>query len=302
MKNIFIIITFIYSSLYSFANHLEDISITKLKENNQIPQPNMKNNKIDNYDSEINLFFDYLDKVLAGTETKAENFYSITKSNEMDNLLYLIDLNKILNSYLETSIIFRTSKGTIVHVSASRTSNCPNLAKNCNEREKFLLILTTSKNETFFIRIMEIINLSFLMHGSKTVIIDDEEYTVKAFANVSTPQNSRLEIRGPSGVVINSRLDKLAESLALKGIDIRLSKDYKLAYGNEIVYTENGNIKFIENKLLLFFPVKNLLNYESSEYYIIKAKDIKSEGTVFPNMEPNYIFKIRKEFLEIYKR
>ena len=137
------------------------------------------------------------------------------------------------------------------------------------------------------------------MSGSKTVVIDGEKYTVKVYANASEPEKSRLEIKGPSGIVINSTLDKLGEALSAKGIDLRLGKNYKLAYGYEIVQTGNGNARFTENKLLLFlpFPVK-----DASNYYIIKASDIKPEGTSFPSMESDYIFKIKNEILEIYKK
>jgi len=283
----------------AYSEHFEDsINSARSEDNFNIPQPKAEKINI-NEQKEIDDFFNYFDKILKSEEIKGERFYSINKSNEIKSALYSIDLDKILNEYLKSPIIFKTSKGTIVHVSGSKSSNCPNLSNNCKDKEKFFMVLTTSRNESFFIRAMKIINWSIFMSGSKTVVIDGEEYTVKVYANISEPEKSRLEIKGPSGIVINSTLDKLGEALSTKGIDLRLGKNYKLAYGNEIVQTGNGNAKFTENKLLLFFPfpVK-----DASNYYIIKANDIKSEGTSFPSMEPDYIFKIGNNILEIYKK
>ncbi|GAB4032588.1 MAG: hypothetical protein Fur0012_11260 [Elusimicrobiota bacterium] len=213
--------------------------------------------------------------------------------------VYSINLEKINNEYLKGPITFKTSKGTVVYVSGSKATNCPDLSLKCADKDKFFMILTTSRGESFFIRAMEIVNFGFLMSGSKTVVIDGEKYTAKVYANASSPEKSKLEIKGPAGAVINSSLDKLGEAVAAGAMEIKLSKTYKLAYGNEIVQTGSGNAKFTDSKLLLLipFPVQ-----DASSYFLLKASDIKPAGTVFPSMEPNYIFKITGSTLEISRQ
>lgn len=294
MKGIIKIIMCV-SILYQFvdASSFEDSVDRAKKIDVEIPQP-VKVESKEYSQKDLDYFFSYFDNLLKEKELEGKGYYSVTK--QVKEVTYSIDLKQILNKYLKSPITFKTSRGTIIYVSASRSSNCPDLTNNCNLEDKIFIVLTTSLGETFFIRAKDIVNFSFFMKGSKTVIIDGEEYTLKIYANVSEPSKSVLEVKGPAGIVIKSDLAKLAEALASKIPEIKLSRTYKLAYGNEIIQTGNGNAKFTGNKILLLFPTPV---EDVSTYYVIKASDIKSEGTVFPTMEANYIFSLKDEILEI---
>ena len=296
MIKIMFALIFIFSVTKSFCSSLEeDISSA---ENKKIEMPSPFFEKDDSSREELRLFLEYMDSLIKTQEQTGEKFYPNKSGGQVD-AVYSIELSKIKNEYLKGPITFKTSKGTLVYVSGSKAVNCPDLSNKCADKDKFFMTLTTQRSETFFIRAMEIVNWGIFMSGSKTVVIDGEKYTAKVYANASEPAKSKLEIKGPSGAVVNSSLDKLGEAVAAKAFEIRLSKTYKLAYGSEIIQTGGGNAKFTENNLLLLipFPVQ-----DASNYFLIKESEIKPSGTVFPSMEPNYVFKIINGNLEIYKK
>ncbi|PIS47438.1 MAG: hypothetical protein COT17_03360 [Elusimicrobia bacterium CG08_land_8_20_14_0_20_51_18] len=285
---------------FSYANSFEeDINSANGSQEVVVPQPRMENAS-EASEKDLAAFYEYFDNMMKTREVSGEADFDFDKSGEMTkaSVLYNIDLEAIRNEYLKSPITFKTSKGTVVYVSGSKSSNCPDLSNSCKDKEKFFMVLTTSGGQTFFIRAMEIINWSIFMNGSKTVVIDGEKYVAKVHANASDPEKSKLEIKGPRGAVISSSLDKLGEALAAKGVDVKLSKAYKLAYGNEIMQTGKGNAKFTESKLLLLIPFPVV---DSSSYFLIKADDIKPAGTAFPSMEPGYSFKLDEGKLQISK-
>jgi len=218
------------------------------------------------------------------------------KGLEKENLLS-IKLDSIKNAYLKPDITFTTGAGTKVHISGTKASNCPDGGTSCKDKEKFFLVLTTDKNESYFVRAMEIINWGFLMSGSKAVTIDGEKYVLKVYANASTPENSRLEIKGPRGVALNSDLKAVGDGVASKGVDVRLGRAYKLAYGNEIVQGPQG-AKFTSKMLILMIPFPVV---EGAAYSIFNASDIKPAGVSFPSFEKGYGFRLEGGLLEIYR-
>lgn len=212
-------------------------------------------------------------------------------------VLYRVELGKVKNAYLRTAKTFRTSRGTTVHVSGSKASNCPDGGNRCKDKEKFFLVLTTDKGESFFARAMDIVNWGIFMSGSRTFNIDGENYTVKVKANASTPENSVLEVKGPKGTALKASLKDLGDAVAEKGTDVRLSKNYKLAYGNEIVQGPQG-ARFTQKMLVLMipFPVE-----DASSYFILAADDIKPSGVMFPELERGHGFRMNGGALEIFR-
>ena len=211
--------------------------------------------------------------------------------------LYSIKLEPIKNSYLKSGITFTTAAGTKVYLSGTKAANCPDGGNSCEEKEKFFLVLTTARNESYFVRGTEIINWGIFYSGSKTVAIDGENYVVKIYADASSNENSKLEIKGPRGVVKNVTLKQVGDAVTDKGVDVKLSRNYKLAYGNEIVQGPQG-ARFTSKLLLLMmpFPVEG-----DSPYYIFNLSDIKPSGAAFPAFERGYAFRLQGGLLEISK-
>jgi hypothetical protein len=215
----------------------------------------------------------------------------------VNDVVFSINLETVKNAYLKPNVSFTTGQGTKVHVSGSKASNCPNGGNSCDDKDKFFLVLTTSRNESYFVRGTEIINWGFLMSGSKTVTIDGEKYVVKIKANASTPENSLLEIKGPRGTALNVSLKAVGDGVAAKGVDVKLGKNYKLAYGNEIVQGPQG-ARFTDKTLVLLIPFPVV---DATSYYIFKTDDIKPAGVTFPSFEKGYGFKLNGGKLDIYR-
>jgi hypothetical protein len=208
-----------------------------------------------------------------------------------------IDLEPIRNAYLKPDVSFNTGAGTKVYVSGTKASNCPDGGNSCKDKEKFFLVFTTDKNQSFFVRAMEILNWGIFMSGSKTVTIDGEKYVAKVYANASTPEQSKLEVKGPNGVALSVTLKQVGDAVAAKGVDITLSKPYKLAYGNEIVQGPQG-ANFTAKMLVLMIPFPVV---DASSYFILNAADIKPAGISFPEFESGYGFSLNAGKLGIYK-
>ncbi|MBI5743768.1 MAG: hypothetical protein HY952_04395 [Elusimicrobia bacterium] len=208
-----------------------------------------------------------------------------------------VDLPPLKNAYLKPAVSFTTGAGTKVFVSGTKAANCPDGGNSCADKEKFFLVLTTAKDQSFFVRAMDIINWGIFMSGSKTITIDGEKYVVKVYANASTPENSKLEVKGPRGVALNSDLKSIGDAVAAKGVDVKLGQSYKLAYGNEIVQGPQG-ARFTDKMLVLMipFPVVN-----ASTYYIFNASEITPSGMQFPAFERAYGFKLQGGKLDIYR-
>ncbi|MGD9643280.1 MAG: hypothetical protein AB7V08_11135 [Elusimicrobiales bacterium] len=215
----------------------------------------------------------------------------------INDVVFSINLETVKNAYLKPNVAFTTGKGTKVHVSGSKASNCPNGGNSCDDKDKFFLVLTTSRNESYFVRGTEIINWGIFMSGSKTVVIDGEKFVVKIKANASTPENSMLEIKGPRGLALNTSLKSVGDGVAAKGVDVRLGKNYKLAYGNEIVQGPQG-ARFTDKTLVLLIPFPVV---DATSYFIFKTEDIKPSGVTFPSFEKGYGFKLNAGKLDIYR-
>ncbi|HAN03701.1 MAG: hypothetical protein A2X29_03210 [Elusimicrobia bacterium GWA2_64_40] len=215
----------------------------------------------------------------------------------INDVVFSINLETVKNAYLKPNVSFTTGQGTKVHVSGSKASNCPNGGNSCADKDKFFLVLTTSRNESYFVRGTEIINWGILYSGSKTVTIDGEKFVVKIKANASTPENSMLEIKGPRGMALNTSLKSVGDGVASKGVDVKLGKNYKLAYGNEIVQGPQG-ARFTDKTLVLLIPFPVV---DATSYYIFKTDEIKPSGVTFPSFERGYGFKLNGGKLDIYR-
>lgn len=233
-----------------------------------------------------------------GAQPKASELFMEKgmKGLEKESVLS-IKLDTIRNAYLKPAITFATGAGTKVHISGTKASNCPDGGNDCADKEKFFLVLTTDRNESYFVRAMDIVNWGIFMSGSKTVTIDGEKYVVKVYANASTPENSRLEVKGPRGVALNATLKQIGDGVAAKGVDVKLGKAYKLAYGNEIVQGPQG-AKFTQKMLVLMIPFPVV---DANSYYIFNASDIKPSGVSFPSFERGFGFRLEGGVLDIYR-
>jgi len=207
-----------------------------------------------------------------------------------------VNLESVKNAYLKPAVTFTTGAGTKVYVSGTKASNCPDGGNSCKDKEKFFLVLSTDKNESYFVRAMEVLNWGIFMSGSKTVTIDGEKYVVKVNANASTPADSTLVVNGPKGVALSVTLKQVGDAVAAKGVDVKLSKAYKLAYGNEIVQGPQG-AKFTSKMLILMIPFPVV---DASSYFILNASDIKPAGAAYPAFEAGYGFKLAGGKLDIY--
>lgn len=212
-------------------------------------------------------------------------------------ILYTIKLEEIKNAYLKSGITFTTTKGAAVHVSGTKANNCPDGGNKCAEKDKYFLSLTTEKGETYLVRAMEIANFSIFMSGSKNVVIDGETYTLKAYAKLSAPENSALEIKRNGQLVFKKTAKEVADAIAAKSLDVKLSRLYNLAYGNEILQGPGG-VRFTEKMYIAMVPPD-----EPQSYYMIDVSKISSGGVTLPEMEKvSFGFRLLEGMaLEIYR-
>ena len=287
MKILFLVLSLVISG------YCDDFNIDIKKSNSlEVPSPKLKTEKIT--DKNVNDFFNYLDRVLSGYEKPKEKslFKSINKSAE----IYNFDLNKILDKYLYTPVKFKTSKQTEVTLSVSKSYNCPGGANNCRESDKFLLTFTYG-TQTAFIKIKDIINLGIFMHGSKSISIDGETYTARAYANISDPNKREIEIKGPNGVVLNKKLGEMLDIFSNFGYKAILNKKYRIVYGRKVICDSNA-CNFSNDKMV--FIVEYPLSKDSN-YYTLDEKSSSGNDLYFESIGKNFFFKITDGHLIITK-
>ncbi|MFA6434572.1 MAG: hypothetical protein WCW52_07750 [Elusimicrobiales bacterium] len=234
---------------------------------------------------------------LRGIFGRLTRLFPVARHWQGETVLYSVPLNPLANLYLKPDTAFTTGKGTKVYVSGNEAVNCPDGGSACKGREKSFVILTTDKGATFFVRGMEIAYLPPLYNGSKAVVIDGGKYTLRLYVDTSVPGNSRLDIKGPSGLAFTGSLQKLGDAAAMKGVDAALSKTYKLAYGNELKQGPGG-AGFTETMLvyMIAYPVNGSINY-----FAFNPQELAPGGSSFPSFEPAYGFRLNAGALEIYK-
>ncbi len=208
-----------------------------------------------------------------------------------------VDLEAVKNAYLKPSVVFTTGSGTKVYISGTKASNCPDGGNSCKDKQKFFLVVTTEGNQSFFVRAVDVLNWGMFCSGSQTVTIDGEKYVVRIYVAATDPKSSKLEVSGPKGVVLSVTLKQVGDAVALKGEDVKLSRAYKLAYGNEIVQGPQG-ARFTSKLLVLMLPFPVV---DASSYFIIEASQVTTSGVTFPSFEPAYGFRREGGMLEIYR-
>jgi hypothetical protein len=242
---------------------------------------------------DINIF-EYFDRKL-GTEKKPKALGLFpNKSANKETILYSFNLSKILNKIFKTSVSFKTTKGTVVYVSGTKAMNCPDGGNNCKDSEKYFVVLTTDKGAQYLVRGKDIANVFIVMSGSKKVIIDGDEYIVKLKVKVSSPEKSVLEIKRGSKKVVNATLETLGNAIAKKSETVKLSKEFKLACGYELIQSKNG-AKFTKNLIV------GLVTNPPDAYFVLKASEITKAGVVYPEIDNNIGFRINADILEIYR-
>ncbi|MBU2572927.1 MAG: hypothetical protein KKH28_02475 [Elusimicrobia bacterium] len=280
------------ASDFGLTNMTADIAVP-------VPQPESAGGQQD----ETDRFFKYFDDMfaapiasplgLAGNKSVAD-----VSESRLGAVVYSVKLEPIRNAFLYSGMTFKTSRGAAVHLSGHKASNCPDGGNSCSEKDKFFMVLTTQRGESYFIRGMEIVNYGIFMRGSKTVVIDGEKFTAKVYASLRDPASSKIEITcgGRKALVVTAQ--QLGEAIAEKGVDVKLERGYKLAYGNELVQGK-GFAKFTDKKLVLLMPFP--LAEGAVSYFLLDSAEIKPSGVSYPEMDARYGFRIINGTLEIFE-
>jgi hypothetical protein len=147
-------------------------------------------------------FFDYLDSMFISPRAAPKAFSGFNKSLQ-EAAQYNIGLEGIKNRYLMGAIGFKTSIGTFVHISATKSGNCPGGGNSCKDWEKFFLVFTPDNAPIDALgmkmprlaRAMDIINVPLLYNRSKDLVIDGEKFTVSVKVKISSPKESSIVVK-----------------------------------------------------------------------------------------------------------
>lgn len=241
----------------------------------------------------INIF-EYFDRSLGMEKTPKPMVLMPAKSNAAERILYSFNLSEITNKIFKTAVSFKTAKGTVVYVSGTKAANCPDGGRDCKDREKYFVVLTTDRGEHHLIRGAAVANVFLIMSGSKKVIIDGEAYIVKLHVKVSSPEKSILEIKRGSKKVVNITLEKLGNAIAERSETVKLSKEYKLACGYELIQGKKGAA--FTDRLIV-----GLVSNPPDSYFVLKVSEITKEGVVYPEIDNDIGFRMKEDVLEIYR-
>ncbi len=248
-------------------------------------------------------FFKYLDSMYKSPESSPiDTGYSKSlapvSESAVGETLYSLKIEEILNRYLYSDLKFKTANGAVIHLSGNKSSNCPGGAAKCDDKEKIFIILTSAGGESRFIRVMDVANYGIVMHGSKTVDINGEQFTIKVYVNPGSPENSRIEIKSGNNKVLESTLMNLSEIVASKGADVKLSRAYKLVYGNEVLAQGKSDAKFTDKRRVILMPFPVEMGAKS---YLLESSDITPSGVTYPELDRTVGFKLVNGVLNIFR-
>ena len=239
---------------------------------------------------DLKLWNEYLDKNFGGSRTRLDRPYSKAAGETVQT----VDLAPILNASFRSGLTFRSSANTI-HVSGAEALNCPDGGTNCSANDKYFLVFTTEKDQMVLVRAKDVANALF-MSGSKDITFpgDTEKYTVKLNVKLTSPGQSRLQIKGPGREALNITLDDLTGALAKKGFGLTVGARHNLYYNTGIGQDAKGNGRFVGEKVLIFSP------RSSDPNQTVKASQIGAAGVLLPKVEKDFGFRLIGEKLEIY--
>ncbi|MEI7527701.1 MAG: hypothetical protein WCK76_02050 [Elusimicrobiota bacterium] len=241
---------------------------------------------------DLKLWNEYLDKNFGGRPARMEHAAGKAAGGET---VQTVDLVPILNASFRSGLTFKSSANTI-HVSGAEALNCPDGGTNCSANDKYFLVFTTEKGQMVLVRAKDVANALF-MSGSKDITFpeDTEKYTVKLNVKLTSPGQSRLQIKGPGREALNITLDDLTGALARKGFGLTVGARHNLYYNTAILQDPKGNGSFSKEKVLIFSP------RGSDPNQTVRASKIDASGVLLPKVEKDFGFRLIGEKLEIYK-
>lgn len=273
------------------------------KENVEIPQP-----KVYLSSSSFLNFEDFFKKIgnLFGREDYVgvtEHYFKSSFREDGKEIIFDKDLKPIKDKHLYEGIVFKSSSGNPIYLSLSRSKNCPGNLAQCDLSDKILMVFI-GENKYSFVRVKDVVNVSFFMSGSKTVEFYGEKYTVKIKANLSDVERSIVEVVSQKGdKVVNKTLSELKDYINRSGYDLIIeSKKYKVLYGRSIDCLPNDGCVFSSDKngnvcFIVEYPIKEDSAFLSIYEDVWGGKDI-----YFNSIGRNYLFNLKDGILKIRKR
>ena len=238
--------------------------------------------------------FEYFERNFGKLKTAEAIKIFSGKSLNLKPALYSFDISKIKNKHFKTSVSFKTTRGTKVHVSVAKAMNCPGGKTGCKARDKYFIVLTTEKGKQYFIRGREIVNVPIIMRGGKKVNIDGDIYSVKLFAKVTSIKNSVIEIKRGSKRVVSVTIKALYDAVAEETETVQLSKEYQMLCAYELIQESKG-AKITSNLLI------GLIDSFAHKYFVLNVSDIDDRGVFYPNIDYGFGFRINGDIFEIYR-
>lgn len=264
----------------------------------QIPVPSPAADANAAQAARMDKFFKYLGSIIDVPKYKPLRGYgdksaTALAQERLGPVVYSFKLNSLLNAHKDSGLSFRTPHGAKVKFSAYTAANCPGRGQSCADKERFFLLLYVGGEETHFIKANEIVNAMF-MSGSRTLMIGGDELTVKLHAVLSDIPSSRVEITCGGAKVFVVTLKQLGDAIAAKGADLKLGRIYKMAYGNELLQSKGG-ARFSDKLVIILSPVG------VPGFHFLNHADITAAGVAYPEIEPNFGFRLAGNTLEILK-
>lgn len=119
------------------------------------------------YQGMVDEIYKRFDVLFGKWDEELEEVVSYSKSVEAEEILFKRDLRPIRDRYLYEAVVFRTSSGKPVYLSITQSANCPTSSK-CDIADKFFMVFT-GEDKHEFVRIKDVVNVGFLISGSKRV-------------------------------------------------------------------------------------------------------------------------------------
>jgi|GEM_PF-3347538 len=214
------------------------------------------------------------------------------RSGEKAAVVARFEIEPLRNAYLNTDMTFVTAKKTKVVVSGASSANCVSSAHDCDGKNRYYLVLGAA-GKIYGANVYKLATSE-----SKYILIAGEsEYClVSVSPNIFSPENSIVEVSQGGRTLFRATAKQAGDALAAKSVKVAMSKNYFMAFGNDMLEDAGLDISQSKDKSsFLFVPSDDAMTN-----YMIPLDSVTEAGVTFPGFEKDYTFrKTADGFLEI---
>ncbi|MDD2773517.1 MAG: hypothetical protein PHP45_07455 [Elusimicrobiales bacterium] len=227
----------------------------------------------------------------AGEAEKAEKAQAVAE----------LDMASMMDDFLLTDTAFKTAKGTVVHVSFGKTTNCPSdpgLGVSCDD-SKYFALFKPEGGKLYGGNLSKIANYGIFASGSEDFPFDGSGvHTVKLMVEDRSDDNKNIiTVERAGRQVYAATIGQILSARNKRARRVTLDKEYMVFLSQGLTQSEDKELSVNPAKsLFTFIPVSNTANFIQ-----VDAGKLTAAGVSVPELGAAYKLAVKDGKLLITK-